>query len=149
MAVRGPAISTRVSDACGSARSNQVERILRQGKLRLSVSIGEQCSRDAMLTDASHRADGLLIVGSSALEDAPNPNETNARSWRSHNRSRYPSYGRATQALSKTPSRGRRQPCCRLATAHNLLTNTSEPCGHRFSGDLPGFKGALPEQGMR
>ena len=29
------------------------------------------------------------------------------------------------------------------------LTSTSKPCGHRFSGDLPGFKGALPEQEMR
>jgi hypothetical protein len=24
-----------------------------------------------------------------------------------------------------------------------FLTSTSKPCGHRFSGDLPGFKGAL------
>jgi len=31
----------------------------------------------------------------------------------------------------------------------HILTSTSKPCGHRFSGDLPGFKGALPEQGMR
>jgi hypothetical protein len=30
----------------------------------------------------------------------------------------------------------------------DYLTSTSKPCGHRFSGDLPGFKGALPEQGM-
>ncbi len=50
-----------------SARSDEVERIVRNGKLRLPVSAGEERPRDAMVPDASHRADGLLVVRSSAL----------------------------------------------------------------------------------
>ncbi len=51
-----------------SARSEQVERIVREEKPRLPVSAGEQRPHDAMVKDASHRADGLLVVRSSALE---------------------------------------------------------------------------------
>ena len=29
------------------------------------------------------------------------------------------------------------------------LTSIAKPCGHRFAGDSTGFKGALPERGMR
>ena len=104
---RGLRYQTRVSDACGSARSNQVER-MRQGKPRLPVSVGEQRPRDAMVTDASHRATACFLIGQVRCKNAPDPNATNSRNGCSRYRKRYPNYKRATQTLLMTPTRRRR-----------------------------------------
>ena len=114
-----------MSEACGSARSNQVERIRREGIPRLPVSVGEQHPRDAMVTDASHRATACFLIGQVRC--------------RTHGPKRY---GLATRlepvprtvselrphdanALNDAASRAAHT-CCRLTTAYNLLMSTPQ-----------------------
>ena len=81
---------------------------------------------------------GLPDRRSSTLENVPDPNKTIV--WRGC--SRYLNSIRTATArrksllgaVSRTAHTG-----YRLTIAHNLLTRTPEPFGHRFSGDLPGF----------